>query len=188
MDYLVKPREHQFSKLRRKVEQAARQYSHSIDIESVDFYTGFQSLKHPAIVEASSRNKINISVDPEKEWEEEIGEEILSTLLEIEFIEKTEYNTINFVWQEILKDVYTTARKKQVQNMEARREDGGIVEELNIVDELSEPIMECEELLYRNTGLIGEKLVSEMLEEYGIEELPGLKMSEVKETVKQVYN
>lgn len=178
MSSIIKPDEHEFRELKQKVEETVDSYSYSVEADNVEFYIGFQHIETAASVIGDGDSYVDVIANPEQDWEEEVEVGVLRSLLEIEFLKKTDYNVLQFTWQEIARDAYVWLRLKELSDFEFENR------ELEIDwEQLKDDILEEEmtERLFANIGIVSEKIGEELAEEHSKDEIPRLKRSDIVE-------
>jgi len=189
MSYTVKPSNQELSRVKSLIDRAVKTYKHSVDVEDFEFLLSWQSFDRDATVVDVDGEEIVFAVNSntsEIDYES-VEESVLIGLLELEFLQKTEYS-IEFKWQEVLKFAYTKMRRAELTDSEPQTDEE--LEEYwnSILEQLSEDVSEFNEFFYTNTGLIGEAFASELAKIYEPEKVLDLKMSDVKKAGEKVFN
>ena len=185
MDYSISPEEHELRETRQKVENVIRSYEHALDVGSVEFNLGWQELEEDLTV-LPGENNLTVIKDPGSGFEG-LDKKLLRGLLEIEFFEKAGFDEALFNWQEVLKFAYVKNRVGEL--LDEERKIHGDLEEIwpELRKELGKRTDDFSEQFYMNVAILGESIGQKLLEEHSLEEIPGLKLSDMEEAGDQLF-
>lgn len=184
MDYSIKPEEHGYRSAKQSLENIVASYEYALDIGSVSFNLGWQKIDGARVV--AGDGEITVVLNPDEE-PEDLEKKVLRGLLELEFVEKAEYDEIMFNWQEVLKLAYVKHRTAEILD-----EERVVHERLgemwpDLKDELGKRTGDFSQEFYMNAALLGESLGTILVPEKGLEELPYLNQSDVVEAGEELF-
>lgn len=185
MDYSITPGKHQLREARQKVQNVLDSYSHTLELEDMEVLLGWQKINRDTNVMHDGDSELILVINPEEEMEN-LERNVLRGLLELEFMEKTDYRELSFKWQEVLKLSYVTARMKKLTDIDTDRsfdpEKWSRFRQL-----LSEETEDFDEEFHLEAVSLAEKIGDKLLEDYEPEEFPELKMSDVVQAGEQLF-
>ena len=185
MDYSVRPSRSELERVRSKIDDCINSYEYSLGLEDMEFFLSWQRHERDFSVLEVKENEMMIAVNPDSEKYEMEG--LLRALFEAEFVEKVEYSEIRFKWQEVLKFAYAAMKTEEVIGEEIKLDEDLVARWPSIQEQLDQKVDNYEEFFYMNTGLIGEALATKLKEEYNLEEVPGLKKSDVMDAGEKFF-
>jgi len=185
MDYSVRPSRSELERVRSKIDDCINSYEYSLGLEDMEFFLSWQRHERDFSVLEVKENEMMIAVNPDSEQYETEG--LLRALFEAEFVEKVEYSEIRFKWQEVLKFAYAAIKTEEVTGEEIKLDEDLVARWPSIQEQLDQKVDNYEEFFYMNTGLIGEALATKLKEEYNLEEVPGLKKSDISEAGEKFF-
>ncbi len=185
MDYSVRPSRSELERVRSKIDDCINSYEYSLGLEDMEFFLSWQRHERDFSVLEVKENEMMIAVNPDSEKYEMEG--LLRALFEAEFVEKVEYSEIRFKWQEVLKFAYAAMKAEEVIGEEIKLDEDLVARWPSIQEQLDQKVDNYEEFFYMNTGLIGEALATKLKEEYNLEEVPGLKKSDVMDAGEKFF-
>ena len=185
MDYSVRPSRSELERVRSKIDDCVNSYEYSLGLEDMEFFLSWQRHERDFSVLEVKENEMMIAVNPDSEKYEMEG--LLRALFEAEFVEKVEYSEIRFKWQEVLKFAYAAMKTEEVIGEEIKLDEDLVARWPSIQEQLDQKVDNYEEFFYMNTGLIGEALATKLKEEYNLEEVPGLKKSDVMDAGEKFF-
>lgn len=187
MIYSIKPEKHDLENARNKINQVIESYSYAFDTDNIEFYLNWQKFERPVSFEIDGENSLLIILNSEMDWEEEIDEIILRGIFSLEFMQKADFDQIVFNWQDLLLSSYTVHRSSQI--LGGSPSDSELtVSWTKLREKLSEELFETDfDSLYENTGILSWRIGQKLLEEYEIEDFPGLKRSDVIKAGDEVF-
>lgn len=178
MDYSITPEEHELRAAREKVENAVNRFDYALELESIRFDLGWQSLKASPSVVSDGKDTLTVIFDVEKE-DEEFEKKLLRGLLEIEFFKKAEFDESIFNWQEVLKFAYVKHRVGEIMGEGTDVHDSLEEKWPELREELGKRTDDFSEQFYMSAAILGESLGERLLQENDIEEIPSLNRSDV---------
>lgn len=185
MDYSVRPSRQELEKVKSVIESCINQYDHALELEEVEFFLSWQRHEGDLSILEATESEVIIAVNPETE---DYGTEgLLRALFEAEFLSKTEYPEIEFKWQEAAKFAYSALRMKEVEGEELRLDEDIVARWPSVQEQLGQKVDNYNEFFYMNTGLIGEALATKFKEEYTLDQVPGLKKSDVMDAGEKFF-
>lgn len=179
MDYSVRPTRNEVEKVTSIIDNAVNSYSYGLDVENVEFFLGWQRIEEDFSVLEVEDHEINAAVNPDAKDFENIEEKVVEALLEVEFMEKSDFNSIEFKWQEVLKFAYVALRMKELTGSELEVDEHLEERWPHIRDQLGEKTSNYDQFFYMNTLRIGEAIAEKLGKTS--EELSGLKKSDIEE-------
>lgn len=188
MKYSINPSKHEVVKARQQVENAVQRWQHSVEVGNVNISLGWQYFERPVSFTTWSNNlHLVLNLDDEFNIEEELDNMVLRGLLEIEFIQSTEFEEIEFDWQELLKFAYVKMREKQLRGAEITENDEIRKRWNKIRDELVTDNEGFNEFFYNNAGVLGGMLGKKLAENYELSDIPKLKRSDLIEAGDELF-
>lgn len=185
MDYSVRPSRSELEKVKSKIDDCISSYDYALDLEDMEFFLSWQRHERDFSVLEVNQGEIMIAVNPDSDDYEMKG--LLRGLFEAEFVEKVDYNGISFKWQEALKFAYAAMKTEEVTGEEIKLDEDIVARWPSVQEQLDQKVENYEEFFYMNTGLIGEALATKLKEEYSLEQIPGLKKSDVMEAGEKFF-
>jgi len=185
MNYSINPDKHELEAVKGEIEEIIQKYSYSLEVENVELNLGWQRFEKDSNV-ISRDNNLMVIINPEKE-RENLEKNVLRGFLEIEFMEKAEYEELRYNWQEIARMAYVRAREanlkdENIEEPELENKWGQLKEELDNESE------EFNEDLYMNAGIIAGGIGSVYSEKNQVEELTKARKSDIIKTGDKVFN
>ncbi|PSG98774.1 MAG: hypothetical protein BRC29_01440 [Nanohaloarchaea archaeon SW_7_43_1] len=185
MNYSINPDKHELEAVKGEIEEIIQKYSYSLEVENVELSLGWQRFEKDSNV-VSRDNNLTVIINPERE-RENLEKNVLRGFLEIEFMEKAEYEELRYNWQEIARMAYVRAREtnlrdEEIEEPELENKWGQLKQKL---DNKSE---EFDEDLYVSAGIIAESIGSIYSEKNQVEELTKARKSDIIETGDEAFN
>ncbi|MFT4868303.1 MAG: hypothetical protein ACI9LV_000930 [Candidatus Nanohaloarchaea archaeon] len=187
MDYSINPEKHELEAVRRLIEGVVEKYSYSLEVEKIEFDLGWERFEKDCNVIASSNKVLNITVNPEKDLEN-LEKRLLRGILELEFMEKAEYNDIRYHWQEIAKMAYVKIRSSNLRDIDLAVEDELEARWAELKPKLENESEEFNEELYLNAGLLAESIGKVYQEQDRLDDLPEAKRDDIIKTGDNLFN
>ena len=185
MDYSVRPSRGELERVKSKIDDCVNSYDYALDLNDIEFFLSWQRHERDFSVLEVEENEMMIAVNPDSE--EYKMEGLLRALFEAEFMEKVEYSEIEFKWQEVLKFAYAAMKTEETIGEEIKLDQDIVARWPSIQEQLDQKVDNYQEFFYMNTGLIGEALATKLKEEYTLDEIPGLKKSEVMDAGEKFF-
>lgn len=180
------PKGEQVEQIRARIEQSLERFQYNVEVDDIDFILSWQRFEGDVTVTSADEKSVQLAFSPQLDRLERIDEAVLLGLLESEFLQKAEYNEINFRWQEVMKFAYVNLKANQILEREPVDED--IEEEWSeIKDHISEDLGLERSFIEANTGVIGEILGKKLVEQYELNTLPELKQTDLIEAGEELY-
>lgn len=187
MEYSVQPDRNELEESRRAVKNILESYSHTLDLENVEVTLGWQKMDRESSVMHDGEKNLIVTINPDRE-KEEVERNVLRGLLELEFLEKADYENYDFNWQEVLKLAYVTNRVDKLMDTDVEREAELEDKWPEFRQILSQETGEFDEEFYLNAVVLGEAIGQELLEKHDLEEFPKLKRSDVIEAGERLFD
>jgi len=111
------PSEAELREARRMVETSISSFETAVDTGDVKFYLGWQELDGKVSYTVGN-GSVNLFLNPEEEWQEEVQKNVLRALLGVEYLDKKDFETTEFIWQDIAMQAYTKSRESQIRDFE----------------------------------------------------------------------
>lgn len=109
----IRPTESEFTGARKKVEQQASRWVHSVDAEDLELVVNMQVLDRPVSV-VTSEQRVILTLDLGGGWEENLEISVLRGLLECEYRQRI--GEVRMLWQELKMMVYVEARINDIRD------------------------------------------------------------------------
>lgn len=185
MDYSLRPSRSELERVRSKIEDYIGSYEYALDIDDIEIFLSWQRHERDFSVLEVKANEMMVAVNPDSEDYQIEG--LLRALFEAEFMNKVDYDEVEFKWQEALKFAYSAMRMEEVKDEEPRLNEDIVARWPSIQEQLDQKVDNYQEFFYMNTGLIGEALATKLKEEYGSDNVPGLKKSDVMDAGERFF-
>ncbi|MFT4892998.1 MAG: hypothetical protein ACI8Z7_000791 [Candidatus Nanohaloarchaea archaeon] len=186
MDYSINPEKHELESVRRDIEEIVEKYSYSLEVETVEFTLGWQIFEKDCNV-LSGEKTLNVIINPDKELEN-LEKHVLRGLLEIEFMEKTEYQEIRYNWQEIARMAYVKIRSSNLRDEELSVDENIEERWSDLKPKLENETEEFDEELYLNAGVLADAVANHHSKNGDLEKLPKAKKDDVIKAGDALFN
>lgn len=186
MDYSIRPSKHELQEVRQKVEQTLDSFEYALDIDSVEINLGWQKIENDVSIIPGEGNSLVLIINPEREIET-LERNILRGVLEIEFLQKAEFEEITYNWQEVLKFAYVKNKVAKLLDEETGEQPSLEEKWPDLKENLSEKVEEFSEEFYLNAAPLGNQIGKKLLETHEMEEIPNLKRSDVTEAGEELF-
>ena len=185
MEYTIKPDKHELEAVKGEIEEIIQKYRYSLETDNIEFNLGWQRFEKDSNV-ISEDKTLTIIINSNKD-SENLEKNVLRGLLEIEFMEKAEYEKLRYHWQEIARMAYVRAREadlrdKKIEESELENKWPDLKEKLDNESE------EFNEDLYMNAGIVAEGIGRIYCEDNRIDKLPETRKSDIIKTGDKVFN
>lgn len=185
MEHSINPDKHELEAVKREIEEIIQKYSYSLEVNNIEFNLGWQKFEKDIDV-VSENNRLTVMINPKGE-REGLEKNILRGLLEIEFMEKTEYEEMRYHWQEIAQMSYVRARESNLRDEkigEAELEG----EWSQLKEKLDNESENFNEELYLNAGIIAAGIGKYYREKKQVKELPKARKSDIIKSGDNLFN
>jgi len=184
MNYSIKPGENEFQKARETVGNQLKALENAIDVEDIEIVIGWQDFERPTNFQTTDSSLV-LMLNSNYEWEGEVRRSLVHGLLELEFMEKSEYDDIDFHWQDIAMMSYVKARGSEF--LQEEYTEVKVDEKVSrILEELSKEDEEFSEILYKNAGNIATVIGRKVVETDRVDEIPSMKKKDIEKLIKEV--
>lgn len=190
MSYVIKPEEHELRRARSKVEKTVKKCQTIMKVEegleiSIGHVEDYVDMR-PAYGGATSGNSIFVKFNTEKEWEEDLGVATAYAYAQGLFLEKSGFEPLEFIWQEILAEAFTLEFIKLV-FPERSGELPETGKEPEIWDGIRDRLGKQIDSVDKPVETLGKKIGGKLAENKGLEEMTSLTRSDIRDAGDEVF-